>query len=73
MAQGVAAARIVFGIAFIATPGWTGRIWIGRDADRPAVKVLTQAIGTRDLIMGLGTVLAMRQARMPVAGSRPSR
>jgi len=63
MAGGVAAARIVFGLGFIATPGWTGRIWIGRDADRPAVKVLTQAIGARDLTMGLGALIAMRRGK----------
>jgi hypothetical protein len=59
MARSVAGARIAFGIAFMTMPGWTGRVWIGRDADRPAVKLLTQAIGARDLAMGLGAVIAM--------------
>ena len=63
MAQGVAAARIVFGIGFIAMPGWTGRVWIGRDSDRPAVRVLTQAIGARDLLMGVGAMIAMRRRK----------
>ena len=63
MAQGVAAARIVFGIGFIAMPGWTGRVWIGRDSDRPAVRVLTQAIGARDLLMGVGAMIAMRRGK----------
>ena len=63
MARGVAAGRIVFGIGFIAMPGWTGRVWIGRDADRPAVRVLTQAIGARDLFMGVGAVIAMRRGK----------
>ncbi|MBV9213355.1 MAG: hypothetical protein JOZ25_06880 [Actinobacteria bacterium] len=63
LAQGVGAARIAFGLAFIAMPGWTGRIWIGRDSHRPAVKVLTQAIGARDLLMGIGTLMAMRRGR----------
>jgi hypothetical protein len=67
MAQGVAGARIVFGIAFIALPGLTGRVWIGSDADRPAVKLLTQAIGARDLTMGLGALIAMRR-RKPARG-----
>src|SRR5436309_801101 len=44
-------------------PGWTGRIWVGSDAHRPAVKVLTQAIGARDLLMGMGTLMAMRSGR----------
>ena len=59
MARSVAGARSVFGIGFMAMPGLTGRLWIGRDADRPAVKLLTQAIGARDLAMGLGAVIAM--------------
>src|SRR5213080_1378838 len=63
MASGVAAARIVFGLGFIAMPGWTGRVWIGRDSDRPAVRVLTQAIGARDLLMGVGALIAMRRRK----------
>ena len=63
MAQGVAVGRIVFGLAFMTMPGWTGRVWIGRDADRSAVKLLTQAIGARDLTMGLGALIAMRRGK----------
>jgi hypothetical protein len=63
LAQGVGVARIAFGIGFITMPGWTGRIWIGSDSHRPAVKVLTQAIGARDLLMGMGTLMAMRRGR----------
>ena len=63
MAQQVAGARIAFGLAFMTMPGWTGRVWIGRDADRHAVKLLTQAIGARDLTMGLGALIAMRQGK----------
>ncbi|MFL5782502.1 MAG: hypothetical protein ACJ760_14395 [Thermoleophilaceae bacterium] len=67
MALNVAGARIAFGIAFIKMPGLTGRVWIGRDADRPAVKLLTQAIGARDLTMGLGALIAMRRG-VPARG-----
>ena len=67
MAQGVAGARIAFGIGFILLPGLTGRVWIGGDADRSAVRVLTQAIGARDLLMGVGAVIAMRR-RKPARG-----
>ena len=63
LAQGVGIARIAFGIGFVTMPGWTGRIWVGSDAHRPAVKVLTQAIGARDLLMGMGTLMAMRSGR----------
>jgi hypothetical protein len=63
MARAVVGGRIVFGAAFIALPGLTGRVWIGRDAQRPAVKVLTQAIGARDLTMGLGALIAMGRGK----------
>ena len=63
MAQGVVAGRIVFGIAFMTMPGWTGRVWIGPDSGRPAVKLLTQAIGARDITMGLGALIAMRRGK----------
>jgi len=63
MAQGVAGARVVFGLAFLASPALTGRVWIGRDADRAAPAVLTQAIGARDLTMGLGALIAMRRGK----------
>jgi hypothetical protein len=63
LALGVGWARVVFGIAFITMPGWTGRIWIGSDSHRPAVKSLTQAIGARDLFMGAGALIAMRRGR----------
>jgi hypothetical protein len=63
MAQGVAGARVVFGAAFMLAPGLTGRVWVGRDADRPAVKLLTQAVGARDLATGLGALIAMSQGK----------
>ena len=50
MAGGVAAARIAFGLGFITMPGWTGRIWIGRDADRPAVKAQWAVLGQYDFV-----------------------
>ena len=63
MAQGVAAGRIAFGLGFMLMPGLTGKLWIGGDASRPAVKVLTQAIGARDLAMGMGALMAMSQGK----------
>jgi hypothetical protein len=66
-ALNVAGARIAFGIAFMKMPGWTGRVWIGPDADRPAVRLLTRAIGARDFTMGLGALIAMRRG-VPARG-----
>jgi hypothetical protein len=44
-------------------PGWTGKVWIGPDAERHAVRLLTQAIGARDITMGLGALIAMRRGK----------
>ena len=63
LAQGVGLARVVFGLGFLTMPGWTGRVWIGSDSHRPAVRILTQAIGARDLTMGLGALIAMRRGK----------
>jgi hypothetical protein len=63
MARGVAVGRIVFGLGFMTMPGWTGKVWIGPDAGRSPVKLLTQAIGARDLTMGLGALIAMRRGK----------
>ena len=62
-ARAVAIGRIVFGAAFMLVPGLTGRVWIGEDAHRPAVKILTTAIGARDLAAGLGVLMAMGRGK----------
>jgi hypothetical protein len=62
-ARAVAIGRIVFGAAFMLAPGLTGRVWIGEDANRPAVKILTTAIGARDLAAGLGVLMAMSRGK----------
>jgi hypothetical protein len=58
-ARAVAIARIVFGAGFMLLPGLTGRLWIGREAQQAPVKVLTAAIGARDLAMGVGVLAAL--------------
>jgi hypothetical protein len=62
-ARAVAIGRIVFGAAFMLAPGLTGRVWIGEDANRPAVKILTTAIGARDLAAGIGVLMAMGRGK----------
>jgi hypothetical protein len=59
LALSQARGRIAVGAALLVAPGWTGRRWIGEPADDPAVKVLTRALGVRDLVIGLGAVIAM--------------
>jgi hypothetical protein len=62
-ARAVAIGRIVFGVAFMLAPGLTGRVWIGEEATRPPVKILTTAIGARDLAMGIGVLMAMGRGK----------
>ena len=59
--------RIAFGAAFALVPGLAGRLWIGDDARRPAVKVVARALGVRDLAIGLGIVIALDHGA-PVRG-----
>ncbi|MBA3261101.1 MAG: hypothetical protein H0T69_01230 [Thermoleophilaceae bacterium] len=51
--------RMVVGAALMLAPGWAGRRWIGEQAGHPAVKVITRALGVRDLALGLGAVIAI--------------
>jgi hypothetical protein len=51
--------RMAFGVAFLIAPGLAARGWVGGDAMRPGAKVLTRALGARDLALGLGIVIAL--------------
>jgi hypothetical protein len=55
------------GAAMLAVPGLAGRSWIGEDALRPAVKVITRGFGGRDLALGLGVAIAIDRGA-PVRG-----
>jgi hypothetical protein len=59
--------RMVVGAAFVLAPGLAGRLWIGDDARRGAVKVVARAFGARDLAIGLGVVIALDRGA-PVRG-----
>jgi hypothetical protein len=67
IALAIARGRVAFGVAFLLAPGFTGRRWIGADADRRAVKLLIRALGARDLALGLGVIIALDRAA-PVRG-----
>jgi hypothetical protein len=66
-ALALARGRIAFGAAFLVTPGLLGRLWIGDDAKRGAVKLVLRALGARDLALGLGVVIALDRGA-PVRG-----
>jgi hypothetical protein len=57
----IAARRIAFGLAMLAVPEVVGRAWIGADGERPAVVPIIRALGARDGLIGVGTVLAARE------------
>jgi hypothetical protein len=59
--------RMAFGVAFLLAPGVAARGWVGDDATRRSVKVITRALGARDLAMGLGIVIALDRGA-PVRG-----
>jgi hypothetical protein len=67
VALALARGRIVIGAALLLAPGLAGRLWIGPDAERSAVKVVTRALGARDLALGLGVVIALDRGA-PVRG-----
>jgi len=67
MAIAQARGRMAFGVAFLLAPGAAAKGWVGEDAKRPAAKVLTRALGARDLAIGLGVVIAMDRGA-PVRG-----
>ena len=59
LARFTAACRIAIGSGFVAHPGLAMRPWLGRDAGRPAVRLLARALGARDLVLGVGTLAAL--------------
>jgi hypothetical protein len=61
------AGRVALGASMIAAPQIVAGRWVGADGRRPTVGVLGRAFGARDLVLGAGTLGAMRSGR----GLRP--
>jgi hypothetical protein len=59
--------RMAIGAALLVAPRLIGPMWIGDDGNRPAVKLLARALGVRDLVVGLGTAVALDRGA-PVRG-----
>lgn len=55
----LAAGRVVVGTSLVLAPGFGGSRWIGDPARSPQVKVVTRALGVRDLSLGLGALQAL--------------
>ena len=55
----ISVGRFLFGVAFIARPELMERAWIGKQARLPGARLLSRAVGARDLALGLGGVQAL--------------
>jgi ribulose kinase len=67
IATGHAAGRAALGAALAVAPGLVARAWVGRDAPATGTRVITTAMGARDVGIGLGALGAIRAGR----GTRP--
>jgi hypothetical protein len=47
------------GAGMLLNPSLSTRTWIGRDADRVGARLLTRALGARDLMLGAGTMASL--------------
>ena len=60
LAKGLALNRIQYGLGLVLTPERNAKIWVGgRAARRGPAKLLAQALGIRDLVLGAGALRAM--------------
>lgn len=57
--------RAAIGAALTLAPRRLGRGWVGRAGALPGTRVVTTAVGARDLALGLGLADALRTGREP--------
>jgi hypothetical protein len=61
LARGLAAGRIAVGVAMLATPDGATRRWLGtRSEGDPGREVAVRGLGARDVVLGVGTLVALR-------------
>src|SRR6266508_4126516 len=63
LARFAAAARVAVGLAFVMAPRRLGGLLIGSDADSPGARLFIAAFGARDVLLGAGTLSALRAKR----------
>lgn len=68
LATGVAAGRVAIGAALLAAPAAGTRQWVGSAGETPGGGVLARSLGARDLVLGLGAVLALRSGSSAARG-----
>jgi len=62
LARGLALNRISFGAGLILAPRIYARSWVGaKAAGQDSTTVLARALGARDLVLGAGGLLALRE------------
>jgi hypothetical protein len=52
--------RIALGAGLALAPALAARSWVGSDASSTGAKVLASALGARDVALGLGVLLALK-------------
>jgi hypothetical protein len=63
LVTGIALGRLAIGAALVAAPRKAfGPGWIGEEAQRPPAAALLRAVGARDVALGLGTLIALRNS-----------
>jgi hypothetical protein len=68
LARGLTLNRIAFGAGLIVAPRLYARTWIGSDgAGDDRAKLLARGLGARDLVLGTGGLLALRDGDEPRA------
>lgn len=54
LASAAGLTRIAIGAGLALAPARANRMWLGSEADRPAMRVVIRMVGARDAILGLG-------------------
>jgi hypothetical protein len=58
LARFTALSRLLIGSSFLFFPEWAMGPWIGRDASRATSRLLARVVGSRDLVLAVGTLTA---------------
>ena len=59
IARAAAGARTAIGVALLAAPAVSAKRWLGDVSERPGAQVAISGVGSRDLVLGLGTLWAL--------------
>ncbi len=55
--------RAIFGLAMLVAPGPAGKACLGSGAGGPAARALTRMLGARDVVLGIGSLSAVKEGR----------